>query len=92
MHESHQSAISCNISLSFGCLNEDNETHSTNLPTEKNVFKHIFITAFIQTNMFISFQGIFISRVNKGGASEKAGIHVGDRLLEVGGESFFSCF
>lgn len=39
--------------------------------------------------MFISFQGIFISRVNKGGASEKAGIHVGDRLLEVGGEFFF---
>lgn len=41
--------------------------------------------------MFISFQGIFISRVNKGGASEKAGIHVGDRLLEVGGEYFFLC-
>lgn len=36
-----------------------------------------------------SFQGIFISRVNKGGAAEKAGIHVGDRLLEVGRESFF---
>lgn len=36
-------------------------------------------------NAFISFQGIFISRVIKGGASEKAGIHVGDRLLEVGG-------
>lgn len=36
--------------------------------------------------MFIFFQGIFISRVTKGGASEKAGIHVGDRLLEVGGE------
>lgn len=35
-------------------------------------------------NVFISFQGIFISRVIKGGASEKAGIHVGDRLLEVG--------
>ncbi|XP_070772624.1 protein scribble homolog [Enoplosus armatus] len=30
-------------------------------------------------------EGIFISRVNKGGASEKAGIHVGDRLLEVNG-------
>lgn len=36
---------------------------------------------------FFSFQGIFISRVNKGGAAEKAGIHVGDRLLEVGRES-----
>lgn len=35
-----------------------------------------------------SFQGIFISRVNKGGAAEKAGIHVGDRLLEVGREAF----
>ncbi|XP_051273335.1 protein scribble homolog [Dicentrarchus labrax] len=32
-------------------------------------------------------EGIFISRVNKGGASEKAGIHVGDRLLEVNGIS-----
>ncbi len=52
--------------------------------------KSIFILTFIQPNVFISFQGIFISRVNKGGASEKAGIHVGDRLLEVGGESFFS--
>ncbi|KAM3605766.1 uncharacterized protein V6R79_004357 [Siganus canaliculatus] len=30
-------------------------------------------------------EGIFISRVNDGGASEKAGIHVGDRLLEVNG-------
>ncbi|KAM8738320.1 uncharacterized protein AB9X84_020820 [Acanthopagrus schlegelii] len=30
-------------------------------------------------------EGIFISRVNKGGAAEKAGIHVGDRLLEVNG-------
>ncbi|XP_049927786.1 inaD-like protein [Epinephelus moara] len=30
-------------------------------------------------------EGIFISRVNKGGASEKAGVHVGDRLLEVNG-------
>ncbi|XP_026165582.1 inaD-like protein [Mastacembelus armatus] len=30
-------------------------------------------------------EGIFISRVTKGGASEKAGIHVGDRLLEVNG-------
>ncbi|XP_027133160.1 protein scribble homolog isoform X2 [Larimichthys crocea] len=30
-------------------------------------------------------EGVFISRVNKGGASEKAGIHVGDRLLEVNG-------
>ncbi|XP_068184009.1 tyrosine-protein phosphatase non-receptor type 13 isoform X2 [Antennarius striatus] len=28
-------------------------------------------------------EGVFISRVIKGGASEKAGIHVGDRLLEV---------
>ncbi|XP_061645256.1 leucine-rich repeat-containing protein 1 isoform X4 [Phyllopteryx taeniolatus] len=28
-------------------------------------------------------EGIFISRVTKGGASEKAGVHVGDRLLEV---------
>lgn len=33
---------------------------------------------------FESFQGIFISRVLKEGASEKAGIHVGDRLVEVG--------
>ena len=39
--------------------------------------------------MSISRQGIFISRVNKGGASEKAGVHVGDRLLEVGWEYFF---
>ncbi|XP_063730496.1 protein scribble homolog [Eleginops maclovinus] len=30
-------------------------------------------------------EGIFISRVNKGGASEKAGVLVGDRLLEVNG-------
>ncbi|XP_065815576.1 protein scribble homolog isoform X2 [Labrus bergylta] len=30
-------------------------------------------------------EGIFISRVSKGGASEKAGVHVGDRLLEVNG-------
>ncbi|XP_041866351.1 disks large homolog 1 isoform X2 [Melanotaenia boesemani] len=32
-------------------------------------------------------EGIFISRVAKGGPSEKAGIHVGDRLLEVNGLS-----
>lgn len=38
----------------------------------------------------MSFQGIFISRVIKGGASEKAGIHVGDRLLEVDEEIFLS--
>lgn len=37
---------------------------------------------------FESFQGIFISRVIKEGASEKAGIHVGDRLVEVGTESY----
>ncbi|XP_075933429.1 uncharacterized protein LOC142933183 [Anarhichas minor] len=30
-------------------------------------------------------EGIYISRVNRGGASEKAGVHVGDRLLEVNG-------
>ncbi|XP_041644939.1 protein scribble homolog [Cheilinus undulatus] len=30
-------------------------------------------------------EGIFISRVIKGGASEKAGVHVGDRLMEVNG-------
>ncbi|XP_068613200.1 protein scribble homolog, partial [Brachionichthys hirsutus] len=30
-------------------------------------------------------EGVFISRVTTGGASEKAGIHVGDRLLEVNG-------
>ncbi|KAG7216400.1 hypothetical protein INR49_021652 [Caranx melampygus] len=30
-------------------------------------------------------EGIFISRVTKGGSSEKAGVHVGDRLLEVNG-------
>ncbi|XP_039640783.1 leucine-rich repeat-containing protein 1 isoform X2 [Perca fluviatilis] len=30
-------------------------------------------------------EGIFISRVNKEGASGKAGVHVGDRLLEVNG-------
>ncbi|XP_039640785.1 leucine-rich repeat-containing protein 1 isoform X4 [Perca fluviatilis] len=40
---------------------------------------------FSQANMSISFQGIFISRVNKEGASGKAGVHVGDRLLEVNG-------
>lgn len=38
--------------------------------------------------MFVSAQGIFISRVIQGGASEKAGIHVGDRLLEVEEEIF----
>ncbi|KAM4592214.1 uncharacterized protein PAE49_021692 [Odontesthes bonariensis] len=32
-------------------------------------------------------EGIFISRVAEGGASEKAGIYVGDRLLEVNGQS-----
>nr|XP_023864498.1 uncharacterized protein LOC111978598 isoform X1 [Salvelinus alpinus] len=31
------------------------------------------------------FQGIFISRVSKGGPSEKAGVHIGDRVLEVNG-------
>lgn len=36
------------------------------------------------TNACFLLQGIFISRVIKGGASEKAGIHVGDQLLEVG--------
>ncbi|KAM6997287.1 uncharacterized protein LKV04_006021 [Tautogolabrus adspersus] len=30
-------------------------------------------------------EGIFISRVSTGGASEKAGVHIGDRLLEVNG-------
>ncbi|XP_015230008.1 PREDICTED: protein scribble homolog [Cyprinodon variegatus] len=30
-------------------------------------------------------EGIFISRVAQGGPSEKAGIHVGDRVLEVNG-------
>ncbi|KAJ8013734.1 hypothetical protein DPEC_G00032870 [Dallia pectoralis] len=30
-------------------------------------------------------EGIFISRVSKGGPSEKAGVHVGDRVLEVNG-------
>ncbi|XP_035462907.2 protein scribble homolog [Scophthalmus maximus] len=30
-------------------------------------------------------EGVFISRVTEGGPSEKAGIHVGDRLLEVDG-------
>ncbi|CAL8257353.1 unnamed protein product [Lota lota] len=30
-------------------------------------------------------EGIFISRVSEGGPSDKAGIHVGDRLLEVNG-------
>lgn len=38
---------------------------------------------------FESFQGIFISRVIKEGASEKAGIHVGDRLVEVGSLDYF---
>lgn len=42
-------------------------------------------------NVFMSVQGIFISRVVKGGASEKAGIHVGDRLLEVFLLLFFCC-
>lgn len=51
--------------------------------TNRKSFEHIVITTFTQTNMSISFQGIFISRVNTGGASEKAGVHVGDRLLEV---------
>ncbi|TMS04616.1 Leucine-rich repeat-containing protein 1 [Larimichthys crocea] len=37
------------------------------------------------TGLLKSSTGVFISRVNKGGASEKAGIHVGDRLLEVNG-------
>ncbi|XP_037321441.1 disks large homolog 4 [Pungitius pungitius] len=32
-------------------------------------------------------EGIYISRVNRGGASEKAGVHVGDGLLEVNGLS-----
>ncbi|XP_072247205.1 disks large homolog 2 [Leuresthes tenuis] len=32
-------------------------------------------------------EGIFISRVAEGGASEKAGVYVGDRLLEVNGLS-----
>ncbi|KAJ0005109.1 hypothetical protein NQD34_011323, partial [Periophthalmus magnuspinnatus] len=32
-------------------------------------------------------EAIFISRVTKGGASEKAGVQVGDRLLEVNGLS-----
>ncbi|CAL9687982.1 unnamed protein product [Knipowitschia caucasica] len=32
-------------------------------------------------------EGIFISRVTRGGPSEKAGVHVGDRLLEVNGLS-----
>lgn len=41
-------------------------------------------------NVLLSAQGIFISRIIQGGASEKAGIHVGDRLLEVGKEIFFS--
>ncbi|XP_028845143.1 protein scribble homolog [Denticeps clupeoides] len=30
-------------------------------------------------------EGIFISRVSKGGPAEKAGVHVGDRVLEVNG-------
>ncbi|XP_054886151.1 tyrosine-protein phosphatase non-receptor type 13 isoform X1 [Poeciliopsis prolifica] len=32
-------------------------------------------------------EGIFISRVAQGGPSEKAGVHVGDRVLEVNGVS-----
>ncbi|XP_043090482.1 erbin [Puntigrus tetrazona] len=31
-------------------------------------------------------EGIFISRVSKGGLAEKAGVHVGDRVLEVNGQ------
>ncbi|XP_052469962.1 protein scribble homolog isoform X1 [Carassius gibelio] len=31
-------------------------------------------------------EGIFISRVSKGGPAEKAGFHVGDRVLEVNGQ------
>ncbi|XP_067277471.1 protein scribble homolog [Pseudorasbora parva] len=31
-------------------------------------------------------EGIFISRVSKGGPAEKAGLHVGDRVLEVNGQ------
>lgn len=34
-------------------------------------------------DLFSSRQGIFISRVSKGGPAEKAGLHVGDRVLEV---------
>ncbi|XP_031435025.1 protein scribble homolog [Clupea harengus] len=30
-------------------------------------------------------EGIFISRVSKGGPAERAGVHVGDRVLEVNG-------
>ncbi|XP_073775647.1 leucine-rich repeat-containing protein 1 isoform X2 [Danio rerio] len=30
-------------------------------------------------------EGIFISRVSKGGPAEKAGVHIGDRVLEVNG-------
>ncbi|XP_046728956.1 protein scribble homolog [Silurus meridionalis] len=31
-------------------------------------------------------EGIFISRVSKGGPAEKAGVHIGDRVLEVNGQ------
>ncbi|XP_053730484.1 protein lap4 [Synchiropus splendidus] len=37
----------------------------------------------VDSSCHLSSQGIFISRVTKGGPSEKAGVHVGDRLLEV---------
>ncbi|RXN27317.1 leucine-rich repeat-containing 1 [Labeo rohita] len=32
-------------------------------------------------------EGVFISRVSKGGPAEKAGVHVGDRVLEVNGQN-----
>lgn len=48
---------------------------------KKRVHKTLYLCVF--SYFFLSFQGIFISRVRKGGPSEKAGIHVGDRLLEV---------
>ncbi|KAB5582016.1 hypothetical protein PHYPO_G00182350 [Pangasianodon hypophthalmus] len=31
-------------------------------------------------------EGIFISRVSRGGPAEKAGVHIGDRVLEVNGQ------
>ena len=44
-----------------------------------------FLAKFIfrLTWIFFLFQGIFISKVSEGGPSDKAGVLVGDRLLEV---------
>lgn len=37
----------------------------------------------IPSNRYCSFQGIFISRVSEEGPAARAGVRVGDKLLEV---------